>query len=286
MPLRLPAQSGQSGEEKGNPNGLTRPIRFIPLAGKSGGSAAKRPERAPRSGAPPAFRAPPFAAAAARVCPDELGDSGEALCPCRGARDPRRLAGRNGRSGVGALEHFAPNREAARLLRGAEGGTRMICTFREIAAGERALLDRFLYEAIFVPPGVPAPPRSILERPELQVYVADFGARADDFGLAAQLDGRTVGAAWARRMRDYGYVDDGTPSLAIALLPEYRGRGIGTALLGALLRRLREKGYRQVSLSVQTDNPAVRLYRRAGFVPVAQKGPEAVMVCRFDRAPR
>ena len=49
------------------------------------------------------------------------------------------------------------------------------------------------------------------------------------------------------------------------LKPEYRGQGLGTALLGALLTKLGELGYRQASLSVQKANYAVKLYEKAGF---------------------
>lgn len=52
-------------------------------------------------------------------------------------------------------------------------------------------------------------------------------------------------------MEDYGHIDKDTPSLAISLLPEYRDQGIGTKLLSNLLSLLYEKGFHQVSLSVQ-----------------------------------
>lgn len=91
--------------------------------------------------------------------------------------------------------------------------------------------------------GVRPPPFSILRRPELQVYLADLGTRPDDLVLAAEVDGRVVGAVWSRIMEDYGHVDDMTPSLAISLLPQYRGAGIGTALMRELLSLLRRKGY-------------------------------------------
>lgn len=48
---------------------------------------------------------------------------------------------------------------------------------REILEEEYSLLENFLYEAIFVPKGVPAPPRSVIEQLELQVYVTDFGKK-------------------------------------------------------------------------------------------------------------
>ena len=149
----------------------------------------------------------------------------------------------------------------------------------EIHADEAAVLDDFLYEAIFLPPGMQAPPREIILRPELQVYVADFGKRSGDYALGAKADGRIVGAVWARIMNDYGHISDDTPSLAVSLYPEYRGKGIGTALIQAMLCKLRAAGYRQVSLSVQKANAAVRLYRRLGFETVRGNEEEYIMVC-------
>ena len=66
-------------------------------------------------------------------------------------------------------------------------------------------------------------------------------------------------------MGDYGHIASNTPSLAISLLPGYRGLGIGTQLLNSLLFLLRENGYLRASLSVQRENPSLRLYERAGF---------------------
>ena len=66
-------------------------------------------------------------------------------------------------------------------------------------------------------------------------------------------------------MEDYGHIASNTPSLAISLLPEYRGLGVGTQLLNSLLFLLRENGYLRALLSVQRENPSLRLYERAGF---------------------
>ena len=99
---------------------------------------------------------------------------------------------------------------------------------REIRSEEIPLLNDFLYEAIFIPEGVPAPPRSIIENEDLQVYVRDFGMKADDRCLVAEVDGIVVGAVWTRVMNDYGHIAEGIPSLAISLYKDYRGQGIGT----------------------------------------------------------
>lgn len=153
---------------------------------------------------------------------------------------------------------------------------------RKIRQSEIPLLSDFLYEAIFIPEGMEKPPRQIIQRPELQVYVADFG-KADDACLVAETDGKLVGAVWVRIMDDYGHIDDETPSLAISLYDAYRGLGIGTALMKAMLQFLKEKGYEQVSLSVQKANDAVNLYRKMGFAVAGENEEEYIMVCRLNR---
>ena len=149
---------------------------------------------------------------------------------------------------------------------------------RKIRPEEHNLLREFLYHAIYLPDGMEPPTRSVVDLPELQIYVTDFGTRPGDHCLVAEVEKKVIGAAWCRIMEDYGHIDNDTPSLAISLLPEYRGRGIGTQLLTALLRLLRENGYRQVSLSVQKENPALRLYQRTGFRILAETGTEYLML--------
>ena len=152
---------------------------------------------------------------------------------------------------------------------------------RKLMTEERDLLRDFLYEAIFIPEGVEAPPRDIVERPELRIYYDDFGTGPADYCLVAEADGHVVGAVWTRIMHDYGYVDDETPSFAISLLPEYRGRGIGTRLMRAMLSLLKEHGFRQASLAVQKANYAVRMYKHVGFETIDENEEEFIMVCRL-----
>ena len=149
---------------------------------------------------------------------------------------------------------------------------------RKIRPEEHDLLREFLYQAIYLPEGMEPPPRSVVDLPELQVYIADFGTRPGDHGLVAEVEKKVIGAAWCRMMEDYGHIDNGTPSLAISLLPEYRGLGIGTRLLNDLLLLLQEHGYLRASLSVQKGNPALRLYQRTGFRIVAERGTEYLML--------
>ena len=115
----------------------------------------------------------------------------------------------------------------------------------EKKAAEEAA-DKYHYDGrmkitIFVPEGEEAPERSILERPELQVYISDFGRNEGDCAVLASADGKIIGAAWARIMDDYGHIDDETPSLAIAVYKNYRGKGIGKEMLSLLLSCLQER---------------------------------------------
>ncbi len=150
-------------------------------------------------------------------------------------------------------------------------------TIREIQKQEYPLLDNFLYEAIFIPEGIEPPPKTIITSPELQVYVAHFGESKDDWGFVAEVDDKIVGAVWVRIMDDYGHIDDKTPSLAISLYQEYRGFGIGTAMMKEILTLLKSHGYNQVSLSVQKANYAAKMYLKIGFEIVWENEEEYIM---------
>ncbi len=151
-------------------------------------------------------------------------------------------------------------------------------TIREIQKQEYPLLDNFLYEAIFIPEGIEPPPKTIITSPELQVYVERFEESKDDWGLVAEVDGKIVGAVWVRIMNDYGHIDDETPSLAISLYKEYRGFGIGTAMMKEILTLLKLHGYSRVSLSVQKANYAAKMYLKIGFEIVKENEEEYIMV--------
>ena len=154
---------------------------------------------------------------------------------------------------------------------------------REIRENEYYVLSESLYEAIFIPVGMEKPPKAIIEQPELQVYIADFG-KSDDWCLVAEVKGKIVGAVWVRVMDDYGHIDDETPSFAMSLYEEYRNMGIGTALMRDMLEFLKNKGYKQTSLSVQKANYATRMYQKAGFQVVKENEEEYIMVCLLNMA--
>ncbi len=156
-------------------------------------------------------------------------------------------------------------------------------TIRKMTEQEYPLLNDFLYEAIFIPHGIEPPPRTIIASPELQIYIDRFGALEDDHALVAETKGKIIGAVWVRMINDYGHIDDKTPSLAISLYKEYRGQGIGTAMMKEMLSFLQAYGYERVSLSVQKDNYAAGMYRKIGFEIVKEREDEWIMLWQVDR---
>ena len=153
--------------------------------------------------------------------------------------------------------------------------------YRKMKTTEYNLLKDFLYEAIFIPEGVTPPERSIILQPELAVYYDSFGRNTSDHCMVAEDNDRVVGAAWTRIMHDYGHVDDETPSFAISLYKEYRGKGYGTELMRQMLECLKKQGYRNASLAVQKANYALRMYRKLGFEIVDENDEEYIMVCKL-----
>ena len=108
---------------------------------------------------------------------------------------------------------------------------------------------------------------AVSANPDLARYVEGWG-RKGDVGVIAEAF-LPVGAAWLRLLpyhnRGYGYVADDIPELAIAVLPTFRGQGIGTDLLKAVISAAQTQ-FPAISLSIRADNPALRLYERCGFV--------------------
>jgi ribosomal protein S18 acetylase RimI-like enzyme len=111
-------------------------------------------------------------------------------------------------------------------------------------------------------------PEDVAAIPELVRYVHGWG-RTGDLGFVVESGGQAVGAAWLRLLvgderQTVAYVHDTTPELAVALLPGYEGRGLGTLLLRTLFAEAAAR-CPAVTLTVRVDNPALRLYERLGF---------------------
>jgi ribosomal protein S18 acetylase RimI-like enzyme len=154
-------------------------------------------------------------------------------------------------------------------------------TLRPLTRADEPFLWEMLYLAIHIESGANPPPRDIVRQPDLARYVANWG-RLGDSGVVA-IDGeKQVGAAWLRLFtasdKGYGYIADNIPELSTAMLPNYRGKGVGTLLLSRILDSVRAgKNYAAISLSVSPTNPAVRLYERLGFKTVGISGTSLVM---------
>ncbi len=139
---------------------------------------------------------------------------------------------------------------------------------RPVEARDQAVLWDLLHVALWDPPPAGLRPREILQNPAVRIYAEDWG-RPGDVGVIAEEKSQVAGACWMRLIKGgvgLGYVDDETPQLGIALFPDYQHQGHGEPLMRAALEGARAHGYRQVSLTVHPENPAIRLYERCGFV--------------------
>jgi GNAT superfamily N-acetyltransferase len=112
------------------------------------------------------------------------------------------------------------------------------------------------------------PPDLTLQHPQAARYHQRWG-RPGDLAVIASLDGACVGVAYCRLFTEsdhgHGYVDEQTPELAVAVHEDHRGRGIGAQLMTELARIAQDAGFKRLSLSVDTHNPARRLYARLGY---------------------
>jgi ribosomal protein S18 acetylase RimI-like enzyme len=154
---------------------------------------------------------------------------------------------------------------------------------RSLTAADEPFLWETLYQALYVPEGADPFPRDIVKLPEISRYAEGWG-RLGDLGFVAVIDETCAGATWIRLLKGankgYGYVDETTPELTVAVAPAFRGRGIGTKLLARLMAEAKDK-YQAVSLSVSADNPALRLYQRFGFEFMAASGSSLTMIKRM-----
>jgi len=124
----------------------------------------------------------------------------------------------------------------------------------------------------------------LAQNPELPVYryVQNWG-RPGDAGVIAFAGPNPYGAAWYRLFTaaepGFGFVDEGTPELTIAVVPSRRGRGAGAELLEALLAQARSEGFEQLSLSAERGQTG--FYERAGFAPVREDDDAVTMLVRL-----
>ena len=97
-------------------------------------------------------------------------------------------------------------------------------------------------------------------------YVQNWGRRGDA-GVVASDGPNEYGAAWYRLFPadapGFGFVDEKTPELTIAVVPSKRGHGTGAELLEALLVQARADGFSRISLSAEPGQTG--FYEKHGF---------------------
>jgi len=147
-------------------------------------------------------------------------------------------------------------------------------------------LAAMLGEAAVWRPEKPTPTaEEVMADPRYARYLAGW-PRPGDVGLVAEQDG-PVGAAWYRIYTEachgYGFVAEDVPELSIAVIASHRRQGIGRQLLIGLIEASVAQGHRALSLSVNDENPARRLYESVGFQPAGHHGITWTMV--RDAAP-
>jgi 3-oxoadipate enol-lactonase len=168
------------------------------------------------------------------------------------------------------VDHYPPVRDPAAVIaairaHGREPGPVRI---RDAGPGDREFLADMLVEAVNWSPRWNQGRASIFATPAIAHYVSGW-PRDGDLGVLAEADGQPAGAAWLRCLPaddpGYGFVAPDVPELTIGVAPLWRGRGVGRALLRALVIRAREQGIARISLSVERKNYARELYRAEGY---------------------
>ncbi|WIV21201.1 GNAT family N-acetyltransferase [Paenibacillus polygoni] len=156
-------------------------------------------------------------------------------------------------------------------------------SIRPIIEKDVPFLWDMLYESLYVPKGREPFNRNVIKEPFLSKYVEDWGREGDLGYIAVNDEGLSLGSITARFFNEdnkgFGYAGHDVPELGMALKEEYRGIGIGKALLQMMIDGLKEKEIKKVSLSVDPENSdAMKLYRRFGFKEVGMVDTSITMV--------
>lgn len=153
---------------------------------------------------------------------------------------------------------------------------------RPATSDDRTFLRAMLAEAAAWRDGVHRPIADIISPPEIAHYLPPDWPRAGDAGVVAASGGEDVGAAWWTHFTaddpGYGFVAVDVSEVSIGVIPDERSRGVGTALLHALCAAADERNLRGLSLSVEADNPARRLYEATGFTTTDESAGAVTML--------
>ena len=122
--------------------------------------------------------------------------------------------------------------------------------------------------------------KSLSDFPQLSVYERFYGLSSKDLGLYALVDNKIVGAVWIRKLKAednaQGFIDADTPILNIAVLPEFRKKGIASFMLEQLLQ---EAGavFQKISVAPLKDSDAIKLFEKFGFKKVENSGDKSIV---------
>lgn len=159
-------------------------------------------------------------------------------------------------------------------------------TIRPAEPSDRKFLEDMLYEAATWR-GQGGDRGTVLEDPHIARYLSGWGRPGDTALIATDEGGQAVGAAWFRFFTSdeagYGFLDETIPDLSMGVAQSWRGQGVGTELMSALVAAARQQGVHELSLSVEPDNPALRLYERSGFRAVSEN--DGALTMRLDLDP-
>jgi ribosomal protein S18 acetylase RimI-like enzyme len=157
-------------------------------------------------------------------------------------------------------------------------------TIRPLFPSEQSFLREMIYFAMYIPEDEDRPAIEVVDHPAISKYFLGWG-RPGDTALVAVYGKKLVGAAWYRLFSadnpGYGFINPQTPEISIAFHPDFRNQGLGSQLLMQLLQQAASAGFRAISLSVDTRNPALRLYERIGFFELEREGHVSLMQCRL-----
>jgi ribosomal protein S18 acetylase RimI-like enzyme len=113
--------------------------------------------------------------------------------------------------------------------------------------------------------------KKVQDFPDLEIYHRFYGLSSKDLGLYALSEHKIAGAAWIRLLskddKAEGYIDEKTPILTIAVKPEFRSKGIGSAMLEQLFL---EAGSLYEKISVSVDEDSINFFKKHGFEEVGR----------------
>ena len=163
----------------------------------------------------------------------------------------------------------------------------MNIVYRVIHRDEHEFLKEMLYEALFVAPGQAKFPKAIIDEPDIKKYIDHWSQQEGDLAIVAVRHDELVGAIWGRKFEEikkgYGFVNEETPEISMAIRSAYRNQGIGTALINYIEKEYIDMGVSQLSLSVDKLNPAIKLYERCGCETFEEQDTAVTMVKQIVR---